>query len=68
METAAVATVAYVNNVPFIGFRSLSDLAGGDAGKNEAAVFFRLAAENSAKVVLAYLHGLDENKSGQSAN
>ena len=27
METAAVATVAYANGVPFIGFRSLSDLA-----------------------------------------
>ena len=58
METAAVATVAYVNNVPFIAFRSLSDLAGGGAGKNEAAIFFRLAADNSAKVVLAYLHGV----------
>lgn len=58
METAAVAAVAYVNHVPFIGFRSLSDLAGGGAGKNEASVFFRLAAENSAKVVLAYLHAV----------
>ena len=58
METAAVSTVAYVNGVPFIGFRSLSDLAGGGRGKNEAAIFFRLAAENSAKVVQAYLAAL----------
>jgi adenosylhomocysteine nucleosidase len=54
-ETAAVATVAYVNGVPFIGFRSLSDLAGGGPGKNQASTFGRLATENSAKVVLAYL-------------
>lgn len=61
METAAVATVAYVNDVPFIGFRSLSDLAGGGAGKNELSIFFRLAAENSAKVVTAYLHAFHED-------
>jgi adenosylhomocysteine nucleosidase len=59
METAAVATVAYVNNVPFIGFRSLSDLAGGGPGANEEAVFLKLAADNSATVVLAFLQALD---------
>jgi adenosylhomocysteine nucleosidase len=32
MESAAVATVAYANGVPFIAFRSLSDLAGGGPG------------------------------------
>jgi adenosylhomocysteine nucleosidase len=64
METAAVGTVAYVNRVPFIAFRSLSDLAGGGKGKNEARVFFKLAADNSAAVVLAYLQGLDEKKIG----
>jgi len=55
METAAVAQVAYVNQVPFIGFRSLSDLAGGGPGRNESPVFFKLAADNSAAVVLAYV-------------
>ena len=60
METAAVAMVAYVNQVPFIAFRSLSDLAGGGKGANEASVFFKLAAENSATVVLAYLNALNE--------
>jgi adenosylhomocysteine nucleosidase len=30
METTAFAHVAYANGVPFIAFRSLSDLAGGD--------------------------------------
>lgn len=64
METAAVGTVAYVNRVPFIAFRSLSDLAGGGGGKNEAHVFFKLAADNSSAVVLAYLQALDEKRIG----
>ena len=58
METAAVALVAYQNQVPFIAFRSLSDLAGGGAGQNEVQTFGRLAADNSAAIVLAYLKAL----------
>lgn len=55
METSAVAQVAYANGVPYIAFRSLSDLAGGGEGENEIGTFFRLAADNSAKVVTALL-------------
>ncbi|MBN2502898.1 MAG: 5'-methylthioadenosine/S-adenosylhomocysteine nucleosidase [Anaerolineales bacterium] len=55
MESAAVAHVAYVNDVPFLAFRSLSDLAGGGAGENEINVFYQLAADNAAKVLLAFL-------------
>lgn len=55
MESAAVAHVAYVNDVSYIAFRSLSDLAGGGPGENEVDTFFDLAAENSATVVLAFL-------------
>ncbi|MBN9089288.1 MAG: 5'-methylthioadenosine/S-adenosylhomocysteine nucleosidase [Reyranella sp.] len=55
METAAIATVAYANGVPFIAFRSLSDLAGGDHGPNEMRVFFQLASDNSAAVVRRFL-------------
>jgi adenosylhomocysteine nucleosidase len=55
MESAAVAHVAYVNGVPFIAFRSLSDLAGGGPGGNEIATFFLLAAGNSASVVEEFL-------------
>ena len=58
METAAVAVVAAANHVPFIAFRSLSDLAGGGPGANEQRVFGRLAADNSAAVVIAYLNAL----------
>lgn len=55
METAAVGMVAYSNSVPFIAFRSLSDLAGGGEGENEMVTFMGIAADNSAKVLLAFL-------------
>ena len=50
-----MATVAYANGVPFIAFRSLSDLAGGNETANEMKVFFQLAADNSAAVVQRFL-------------
>ncbi|QDY70602.1 5'-methylthioadenosine/S-adenosylhomocysteine nucleosidase [Qingshengfaniella alkalisoli] len=59
MESAAVAHVAYANEVPFIAFRSLSDLAGGGPGENEMTTFFDLAATNSASVVLAFLERME---------
>jgi adenosylhomocysteine nucleosidase len=58
MESAAVAQVAYVNGVPCIVFRSLSDLAGGGEKGNEMGTFMRLAAENSVLVVKAFLKAL----------
>ncbi len=54
-ETASAATVAYANGVPFIAFRSLSDLAGGGPGENGIGTFFQLAADNSASVTSAFL-------------
>lgn len=59
METAAIAHVAHANAVPFIAFRSLSDLAGGGDGANEMVTFLSLAADNSAEVVRAFLRALD---------
>jgi adenosylhomocysteine nucleosidase len=58
MESAAVAHVAYANGLPFIAFRSLSDLAGGGEGENEIGTFFELASNNSAAVVTAFLKAL----------
>ena len=55
METAAIGHVAYANGLPFIAFRSLSDLAGGGAGENEMGTFLGIAADNSARVLLAFL-------------
>jgi adenosylhomocysteine nucleosidase len=58
METSAVARVAHANDVPYIAFRSLSDLAGGGPGANEIETFFQLAADNAATVVMAFLKAL----------
>ena len=58
MESAAVAQVALANSVPFIAFRSASDLAGADEQANEMDVFMHLAAENSVRVVMAFLERL----------
>ena len=60
MESAAVAHVAWANDVPFIAIRSLSDLAGGSADGNQLDIFFQLAADNAALVVKALLHALPE--------
>ena len=55
MESAGVAQVAWANQVPFIAFRSLSDLAGGGEGENEMGIFMSLASENSALLVKRFL-------------
>ena len=56
METTAFAHVAYANHIPFIAFRSLSDLAGG-TDFNDVGAFFGsgLAEANSSAVTLAFL-------------
>ncbi len=58
MESAAVAQVAFANGVPFLAFRSASDLAGADDTANEMDVFMHLAAQNSLRVVLPFLEAL----------
>lgn len=58
MESAAVGQVAFANDVPFIVFRSLSDLAGGDEHANQMATFMALASENSATVVCRFIRAL----------
>jgi adenosylhomocysteine nucleosidase len=57
METAALAHVAHANQVPYIAFRSLSDLAGGDPFDAEAAALFSsgLAERNASEVTLGFL-------------
>ena len=61
METAAVAQVCEINGLPFIGFRSASDLAGGSGSSTageQLDQFFQVAANNSAIVVLRFLKSL----------
>ena len=57
METAALAHVAHANGVPFIAFRSLSDLAGAESFDEDVGALFSsgLAEANEAKVTLAFL-------------
>jgi adenosylhomocysteine nucleosidase len=64
METAAVARVAADKGVPYIAFRSLSDLAGGGPGANEIDTFFQLAADNAAAVVIAFLGAMGAERAG----
>jgi len=56
METAAFAHVAYANQIPFIAFRSLSDLAGAHDFTDVGAFFGSgLAESNEARVTLSFL-------------
>jgi len=57
METAALAHVARTNGVPYIAFRSLSDLAGATEFNADVGALFSsgLAESNEAAVTLAFL-------------
>jgi adenosylhomocysteine nucleosidase len=57
METAALAHVAYANHIPYIAFRSLSDLAGAQGFNADVGALFGsgLAETNEAAVTLAFL-------------
>ncbi|KAJ0091092.1 hypothetical protein Patl1_13283 [Pistacia atlantica] len=56
METAAIALVCHQQNISFIAFRSLSDLAGGGSAlSNEAAIFGSLAAQNAVDALLGFI-------------
>lgn len=56
METTAFAHVAYANEIPFIAFRSLSDLAGGSDIQDVGAFFGSgLAESNESKITLGFL-------------
>ena len=67
METAALAHVAASNGVPYIAFRSLSDLAGASEFNTDVGVLFAsgLAETNEAAVTLAFLEAWHQQQ-GQS--
>lgn len=63
MESAAIAHVATSNGIPFLVFRSASDLAGGSGSataESELNRFFKIAAKNSATVVMRFLERLPD--------
>lgn len=54
MEGGAIGHVCYVNNVPFAVLRAMSDGAD-DGAKMDFPTFVKLAAENSTRVIKAFL-------------
>jgi len=57
MEGAALAHVAFANGIPYISFRSLSDLAGAEEFNTDVGALFAsgLAEANQAAVTIAFL-------------
>lgn len=60
METAAVAQVAFANRVPYIAFRSLSDLAGGEPDDNHLPQWLERACANVAGVTRDFVAALPD--------
>jgi adenosylhomocysteine nucleosidase len=52
MEGASVGQTCYQQNVPFLVIRSLSDSAS-DTAHTDVATFYKVAAENSANLLMA---------------
>ena len=50
MEGTVIAQVGYVNRVPILIVRALSDLAGGQRGANQEERNSQLAASNAAEI------------------
>lgn len=60
MESAAVAQVCFVNDVDWIIIRSVSDLAGGQQGKNVENVFDGIASGTGTTLLLGLLDEIVE--------
>ena len=58
MESATVAQVSFVNDVDWLIIRSISDLAGGQHGKNVENVFDAIASGTGTKLLLGILDEL----------
>ncbi len=58
MEGTAIAQVGYVDRIPVLIVRGISDLAGGQHGQNSEETYTRLASRNAALVAAAILNKL----------
>ncbi len=58
MESAAIAQVAYLYNVPFLSFRIVSDVPGAENHFNEYLNFWETMAEKSFQVTRSFLNSL----------
>ncbi len=65
MESTAVAQVCWVNHIPMLVVRGLSDLAGEQAGENEERLYLEVAARNAAIVTSKILLGLGKSPAGK---
>ncbi len=61
MESAAVAQVCFINEKPWIIIRAVSDIAGGQEGKNVENVYDKVASINATKVLFALLQEIEDN-------
>ena len=52
MEGASIAQTAYLNNIPFLIVRAISDKAD-DSAEMDYAEFERMAIDNSVKLIMA---------------
>lgn len=59
MEGAAVAQVAYLNNLPFVIIRAISDKADDSAGVMDFPAFEKQAAEHCAKMTAEFLRNFE---------
>ncbi len=55
MEGASVAQVAYLNKLPFVIIRAISDKADNSAGETDYPAFAKQAAEHGAKTVVEFV-------------
>lgn len=62
MESAAVGQVCFVNDVDWVIIRSVSDLAGGQQGKNVENVFDGIASGTGTKLMLGLLDQIVEQQ------
>eukprot|EP00250_Pteridium_aquilinum_P034761 c8061_g1_i1 orf=108-1148(+) len=60
-ESASVALTCLTNNVSFIAFRALSDLAGGSNSTNEVNIFLNLASINAVVVLVQFIQILSDS-------
>lgn len=67
MESAAIAQVCWQNEVPCLIVRGLSDLAGGQTGKNQMGEFLKAAADHSALVLVRILQAYTPATVGAAA-
>ena len=62
MESAAVGQVCMINEIPWVIIRGVSDLAGGQEGKNDENIYDGLASEHAAKWLFALLKEIAETE------